>query len=63
MATLNPGFVVMGQRLGKETLFSYIEKFGFDEQVMLSLFSYCIDKIGNISRNYIQTVAERLGKK
>ena len=25
----NPGFVVMGQRLGKEKLFEYIDKFGF----------------------------------
>ena len=25
----NPRFVVMGQRLGKEKLFEYIDKFGF----------------------------------
>ena len=28
----NPGFVALGQRLGKERLFSYIEKFGFGKK-------------------------------
>ncbi len=38
----------------------WFEKYGFDEQVMLALFSYCTEKTGNINRNYIQAVAERL---
>ena len=28
----NPGFVVLGQRLGTETLYSYLEKFGFGKK-------------------------------
>lgn len=28
----NPGFVELGQRLGKETLFSYIDRFGFGKK-------------------------------
>ena len=42
---------------------SWFERYGFDEQVMLALFSYCVEKTDNINRNYIQTVAERLVKK
>ena len=38
----------------------WFEKYGFDEQVMLALFSYCSEKTGNINRNYVQAVAERL---
>lgn len=41
----------------------WFEKYGFDEQVMLALFSYCSEKTDNINRNYIQAVAERLVKK
>jgi stage V sporulation protein D (sporulation-specific penicillin-binding protein) len=33
----NPGFVVMGQRLGKETLFDYIYKFGFGKKTGIDL--------------------------
>ena len=33
----NPGFVTLGQRLGKETLFSYIRKFGFGEKTGIDL--------------------------
>nr|WP_235857608.1 stage V sporulation protein D [Paenibacillus albiflavus] len=33
----NPGFVVMGQRLGKETLFDYINKFGFGKKTGIDL--------------------------
>ena len=33
----NPGFVVMGQKLGKERLFSYINKFGFGEKTGVDL--------------------------
>ena len=33
----NPGFVVLGQRLGKDTLFNYIEKFGFGKKTGVDL--------------------------
>lgn len=33
----NPGFVELGQRLGKETLFSYIDKFGFGKKTGIDL--------------------------
>lgn len=33
----NPGFVVLGQRLGKNTLFNYINKFGFGKKTGIDL--------------------------
>lgn len=33
----NPGFVVLGQRLGKEKLFSYIDKLGFGKKTGIDL--------------------------
>ena len=33
----NPGFVVMGQRLGKEKLFDYIHRFGFGKKTGIDL--------------------------
>lgn len=39
----------------------WFDKFGFDEQVMIALFSYCADKKA-LHRNYIQTVAEGWSK-
>jgi stage V sporulation protein D (sporulation-specific penicillin-binding protein) len=33
----NPGFVVMGQRLGKDMLFDYISKFGFGKKTGIDL--------------------------
>lgn len=33
----NPGFVVMGQRLGKDLLFDYINKFGFGKKTGIDL--------------------------
>lgn len=33
----NPGFVVLGQRLGKEKLFDYIDKFGFGKKTGVDL--------------------------
>lgn len=33
----NPGFVVMGQRLGKEKLMSYIKNFGFGKKTGIDL--------------------------
>ncbi len=39
----------------------WFNKFGFDEQVMIALFSYCADRKA-LHRNYIQTVAEGWSK-
>ena len=33
----NPGFVELGQRIGKETLFNYIDKFGFGKKTGIDL--------------------------
>ena len=33
----NPGFVILGQRLGKEKLFDYIDKFGFGKKTGVDL--------------------------
>ncbi|KPV45314.1 stage V sporulation protein D [Alicyclobacillus ferrooxydans] len=33
----NPGFIALGERLGKETLFSYIKKFGFGSKTGIDL--------------------------
>ncbi len=33
----NPGFIVLGQKLGKEKLFSYIEEFGFGQKTGVDL--------------------------
>ena len=33
----NPGFVELGQTLGKETLFSYIDRFGFGKKTGVDL--------------------------
>lgn len=33
----NPGFVALGQRIGKETLFKYIDKFGFGSKTGVDL--------------------------
>lgn len=33
----NPGFVELGRRLGKETLFKYIDKFGFGQKTGVDL--------------------------
>lgn len=50
----NPGFVKMGQLLGKETLFNYIDKFGFGEKTGIDLngegqgIIFNLDKVGNV---------------
>ena len=50
----NPGFVVMGQKLGKERLFSYINKFGFGKKTGIDLngeasgILFKMDKIGPV---------------
>lgn len=37
ITSLNPGFVVLGQKLGKNKLFDYIEKFGFGKKTGVDL--------------------------
>ena len=50
----NPGFVSLGQKLGKETLMNYIDKFGFGEKTVLDLIGessgilFDIDKMGPV---------------
>ena len=50
----NPGFVVMGQKLGKERLMNYIKKFGFGEKTGIDLSGeengilFSLDKMGPV---------------
>ena len=50
----NPGFVTLGLKLGKEKLFSYIDKFGFGKKTGIDLngestgIIFDINKIGNL---------------
>lgn len=50
----NPGFVVMGQRIGKNTLFKYIRKFGFGSKTGIDLngesngILFSLDKVGPV---------------
>lgn len=50
----NPGFVNLGFRIGKETLFSYIDKFGFGSPTGVDLngeangIIFDVDKIGDL---------------
>ncbi len=50
----NPGFVALGLKLGKEKLFSYIDKFGFGEKTDIDLngeakgIMFDVNKIGNV---------------
>lgn len=50
----NPGFVKLGQMLGKERLFSYIKKFGFGEKTRVDLngegqgILFPLEKVGNV---------------
>ena len=50
----NPGFVSLGQKLGKERLFNYINKFGFGEKTGIDLngegtgIIFPLDKVGNV---------------
>ena len=50
----NPGFVALGQRLGKERLFSYIEKFGFGKKTGIDLngeatgIIFKLDRVGEV---------------
>ena len=50
----NPGFVVMGQKLGKDTLFRYIKNFGFGNKTGIDLngeasgILFSLDKVGPV---------------
>ena len=50
----NPGFVKLGQRLGKETLFDYIDKFGFGNKTGVDLngegegIIFNLNQVGNV---------------
>ena len=50
----NPGFVVLGQRLGKNKLFNYINKFGFGKKTGIDLngestgIIFPLDKVGPV---------------
>ena len=50
----NPGFVSLGQKLGKERLFSYIDKFGFGKKTGVDLTGeskgilFSLDQVGNV---------------
>ena len=50
----NPGFVILGQRLGKEKLFDYINKFGFGKKTGVDLngegtgILFNLDKVGPV---------------
>jgi stage V sporulation protein D (sporulation-specific penicillin-binding protein) len=50
----NPGFVELGQRLGKETLFKYINNFGFGKKTGIDLngegtgILFSLDKVGPV---------------
>ncbi len=50
----NPGFVKLGQLLGKERLFSYINKFGFSEKTGIDLngegigIMFPLNRVGNV---------------
>ena len=50
----NPGFVVMGQKLGKERLFKYIRNFGFGDKTGIDLngeatgILFSLDKVGPV---------------
>ncbi|GAB2542982.1 stage V sporulation protein D [Gracilibacillus alcaliphilus] len=50
----NPGFIVLGQKLGKEKLFSYINQFGFGEKTGVDLqgeakgILFNLDRVGPV---------------
>ena len=46
----NPGFVALGQRLGKEKLFGYIDKFGFGKKTGIDLNGEATGIIFNLDR-------------
>lgn len=54
MTQSNPGFVELGQRLCKENLFNYIDKFGFGEKTGVDLngegtgILFSLDRVGPV---------------
>ena len=50
----NPGFVELGRRLGTETLFSYIDKFGYGKKTGIDLngeatgILFSLDRVGPV---------------
>ncbi|WP_079709358.1 stage V sporulation protein D [Paraliobacillus ryukyuensis] len=50
----NPGFISLGQKLGKEKLYSYIDDFGFGEKTGIDLYGeengilFNLDKVGPV---------------
>ena len=46
----NPGFVTLGQKLGKETLFDYIDKFGFGKKTGIDLNGEASGILFNLDR-------------
>lgn len=50
----NPGFVKIGQLLGKERLFSYLDKFGFGHKTGIDLngegqgIIFDLNRVGNV---------------
>ena len=54
MTQSNPGFVELGQRLDKENLFNYIDKFGFGEKTGVDLngegtgILFSLDRVGPV---------------
>ena len=52
----NPGFVELGERLGKENLFAYIKKFGFGEKTGIDLTGegtgilFKLDRVGPVEQ-------------
>ncbi|MFC0188993.1 stage V sporulation protein D [Fictibacillus aquaticus] len=52
----NPGFVLLGERLGKEKLFSYIKQFGFGEKTGIDLqgegkgILFPLDRVGPLEQ-------------
>ena len=39
----------------------WFDKYGFDEQVMIALFNYCL-KYSGLNKNYVQVVADAWSK-
>ena len=50
----NPGFVTIGQKIGKQTLFQYINQFGFGETTGIDLngeskgILFSLDRVGPV---------------
>lgn len=56
----NPGFVALGQRLGKESLFSYIKDFGFGTKTGIDLSGEASGILFKLSRVVPLSLQQRL---